>query len=614
MQPSPVRHGPFHYYTRFEEGKSYPIHCRTPADSVGANSKAKEEVLFNVNEMAKGHGYFSLGSLDPSPNHKMIAYASDNVGRRICDIHIKNLTTGETGDHITQVSGNLEWAEDGRHLFYARRDLETLRTYQIWRHEVGTDAADDQLVFQEDDEIFSCGISKTTSRRFLTITSNQTLTTEVRILDASDPLGEWQVVLPRERGHEYHVAHHGDSLYFMTNRDATNFRLTRAPVTAPNQWTDVIPHRADVLLEDVAMFAGYMVVAERHTGLRRLRVHTMAGDGTGPTGSVHDIRFADPTYAVYPGTNPEFETTTLRFNYSSLTVPASVYDLDMRTHEQTLMKREEIRGGFDSANYTSERLWATAQDGTKVPISLVHRNPLVRDGKRPLLLYAYGSYGSSMEARFSASTVSLLDRGFVYAIAHVRGGQELGRSWYEDGKLMHKKNTFSDFIACGEELVKSGYTSPERLCAKGGSAGGLLMGAITNMRPNLFAGVVAAVPFVDVVTTMLDASIPLTTFEWDEWGDPRERAAFEYMLSYSPYDQVEAKEYPDLLVTTGLHDSQVQYWEPAKWVAKLRAMKTDTNRLVFDCEMEAGHGGASGRYDRYRKTALEYAFLLTAVR
>jgi oligopeptidase B len=393
-----------------------------------------------------------------------------------------------------------------------------------------------------------------------------------------------------------------------TNRDAPNFRLVRAPIDDPATWEELVPHRPDVLVEGVELFADHMVVRERHEGLRRLRIRRMSD------GAEHEIEFPDPAYTMRPGPNPEFNTNTLRFSYSSLTTPSSVYDYDMDTRGRTLMKRDEVRGGFDPSNYVSERLWATADDGTRVPISLVYRTPFTPDGKRPLLLYGYGSYGSSMDARFNANVVSLLDRGFVYAIAHVRGGQELGREWYEDGKLLNKRNTFTDFIDCAEHLVANGYTSPDCLCAQGGSAGGLLMGAVVNMRPDLFAAVVARVPFVDVVTTMLDASIPLTTGEWDEWGDPRDPVYYRYMLSYSPYDQVAATDYPHLLVTTGLHDSQVQYWEPAKWVAKLRAMKTDDNRLLFKCAMQAGHGGVSGRYDRYRDQALIYAFLLEAVR
>ncbi|MFK7961164.1 MAG: S9 family peptidase [Phycisphaerales bacterium] len=598
----PVRHGAYWYFTRYEEGQSYPIHARTHR-----TLDAPEEVLLDVNQMAEGHGFFSVGTRQPSPDHTKLAYAVDDVGRRIYDIEIMTIASRNVTERITDVAGNLVWAEDGRHLFYARRDLETLRTHQIWRHELGTDPSTDVLVFEETDETFSCWVSKTRSKRFLVINSSQTIEDEVRILDARDPLGTWRVVLPRERGHEYSVDHWGDSLIIRTNRGAENFRLVQAPIDDPAAWESLVPHRSDVLLERVDLFSEFMVLTERRDGLRRLRVRRMAD------GIEHEIDFPDPTYAVGMGQNPEFDTASVRFSYSSLTTPASVYDYDLVGRDRTLMKRDEVFGGFDPANYTSERVWATADDGTRVPVSVVYRAPLERDGGRPLLLYGYGSYGSSVDARFNPNVVSLLDRGFVYAIAHVRGGQELGRAWYESGKLQQKRNTFTDFIDCAEHLVAEGYTAPERLCASGGSAGGLLVGAVANMRPDLFAAVVAAVPFVDVVTTMLDASIPLTTFEWDEWGDPRDPASYAYMLSYSPYDQVRSVAYPEMLVTTGLHDSQVQYWEPAKWVARLRDRNTGDGRLVFKCTMEAGHGGASGRYDRYRDEALRYAFLITAV-
>ncbi len=598
----PLKNGDYWYYSRFEPGASYPLHCRKRG-----SLDAAEEVLLDVPKMAEGHGYFGIGARQSSPDHSHLAYAVDRVGRRIYDIEVKDLATGAIVSRIPAVGESLVWAEDGRHVFYSRRDLETLRTHQIWRHEVGSDPARDALVYEEADETFSVSVSKTDSRRFLVITSNQTLANEIRIVEASAPLGRWTVVLPRERGHEYDVEHWGEHLYLRTNRDAPNFRLVRAPIGSPTAWEDVIPHRADILFESVNFFAEHMVVAERCEGLRRLRIREMA------SGREQELAFDDPAYAVWPGPNAEFDTTVLRFSYSSLTTPNSVYDQDMRTGERTLVKRDEVLGGFDPANYKSERLVAEARDGAQVPISLVYKDPLKRNGKRPLLLYAYGSYGSSTEPRFSPNVVSLLDRGWVYAIAHVRGGQELGRKWYEDGKLLKKRNTFYDFIDCAEHLVEQQYTSHQRLCAEGGSAGGLLMGVVVNERPDLFRAVIAAVPFVDVVTTMLDASIPLTTFEWDEWGDPRQKEYYDYMRSYSPYDQVRKQSYPDLLVTTGLHDSQVQYWEPAKWVAKLRTVKTDSNRLLLRCEMEAGHGGASGRYDRLRQRAMNYAFLISAV-
>jgi oligopeptidase B len=594
----PVQRGDYGYYTRFEDGRPYPLHCR--------ERDGHEQVLLDLNALSAGHGYYAIASRAPSPDHGRLAYAVDTVGRRIYTIEVKDLATGAVSDRLPGASSNVVWAEDGRHIFYAKRDLETLRTYQIWRHELGTDPARDALVFEEADEEFSCSVSKTRSRRFLEIRSRQTLTSEVRLLEADRPLGEWRVVLPRERGHEYSVEHHGDDLILRTNKNAPNFRVVRAPLTDPTRWTELVSHRPDVLIEDVDAFARQLVITQRRAGLRQLVVLDPAGTGA------HEVEFDDPAYSLRLDQNPEFDTTELRFAYSSLRSPPQVIDYDLETRARTVRKTDEVRG-FDKTEYASERRWATASDGTRVPISLVYKHPFTRDGSRPLLLYGYGSYGASMDAGFNPNIVSLLDRGYTYAIAHVRGGQELGRQWYEDGKLLAKRNTFTDFIACGEHLVAEGYTAPERMCAMGGSAGGLLMGAVVNMRPDLFRAVVAAVPFVDVVTTMLDASVPLTTFEWDEWGNPANEEYYAYMLSYSPYDQVRAQGYPHLLVTTGLHDSQVQYWEPAKWVAKLRRMKTDDNLLLFKTEMEAGHGGASGRYERYKNQALTYAFLLHAL-
>ena len=599
----PYRLGDFYYYTRFEAGQQYPLHCRKRG-----SLEADEELLLDVNAMAEGHGFFAVSGVTPSPDATKLAYGVDTRGRRIYTLEVLDLATREVEDRIPGVTGSGVWSEDGSALFYTKRDPVTLRAFQVWRHTLGTEPADDALVFEETDETYSCFVGKTRSRRFLTITSRHTLATETRVLEADQPNGEFRVVLPRERGHEYRLDHHGEHFYLRTNRDARNFRLVRAPVTAPTEWEELVPHRDDVLLQGVSLFRDHMVVNERRDGLVRMRVVALAD------GAEHEITFDEPAYSVGTRGNREFDTTTLRFGYSSLTTPSSVYDYDMDSRERVLRKRDVVHGGFDPANYETERLYATARDGTAIPISLVYRAPLERDGARPLLLYGYGSYGASMDARFSADRLSLLDRGFAYAIAHIRGGQELGRAWYEDGKLLNKRNTFTDFIACAEHLVTEGYTTPERLFAQGGSAGGLLVGAVANMRPDLFQGIVAAVPFVDVVTTMLDASIPLTTFEYDEWGDPNDPTYYEYMLSYSPYDQVRAQDYPHMLVTTGLHDSQVQYWEPAKWVAKLRATKTDANALLLKTEMEAGHGGVSGRYRRYRDLALVYAFLLDLAR
>ena len=598
----PVREGDFFYYTRTEEGRDYPIYARKRG-----SLDAEEEVILDVNALAEGHDYYAAFPQVSSAGD-MMAWAEDTRGRRIYTIRIRNLDTGEAyPEAIENASGNMVWAEDNETLFYARRDPGTLRSYQIYRHRVGTDPAGDVLVYQEDDEEFSSGIRKTKSKRYLIISSSHTLADEHRFLDASDPEGEFTVFLPRERGHEHRIDHFGDHFYVRTNVDgAENFKLVRTPVdqTATDGWETVVPHRSDVFLQGFELFRDHLVISERAGGLTRLRVRAWEGDE-------HQIEFDEPAYLAYLSANPEADTNVLRFGYTSLSAPRAVYDYDMTTRERTLLKEDEVLGGYDRTDYVVERLHAPARDGAvEIPVSLVYRSGLERDGDNPLLLYAYGSYGSSTEPTFSSTRLSLIDRGFVYAIAHIRGGQELGRAWYEDGKMFNKKNTFTDYVDVADFLVAEGYTSPQKLFARGGSAGGLLMGAVVNMRPELFRGVVAHVPFVDVVTTMLDESIPLTTFEWDEWGDPRELESYRYMLSYSPYDQVEAKDYPNMLVTTGLHDSQVQYWEPAKWVAKLRAVKTDENRRLLKTHMDAGHGGGSGRDRQYEELAFEFAFLL----
>ena len=593
----PVKSGPYEYYTRTEEGLQYPIHCRRPAGG-GA-----EQVLFDLNEMAEGSGFFSMGARVPSPDHGSIAYAVDRVGRRLYDLEVKNTDRGDAERPIEGTSGSIAWEADGSAIYYVKRDPETLRAYQVWRHVIETSQELDTLVFEEEDEEYSCYVTRSRSRRFLMIVSRQTLATEVRVLDAEDPGAGWRVIAPRERGHEYSVAHLEDRFLIRTNRGAENFRLVSAPVESPGDWTEVIPHRVDTLLEDVDAFRSHIVTRERRGGLVELIVRPLDG------GESFSIEFDDPAYRVGLTGNAEYEARSLRYSYSSLTTPASILELDLDTGETERLKEARVGGGFDRDDYVSERLFARAADGTSVPISLVKRRDSVGT-PGPLLLYGYGSYGSSQDARFSSRTLSLLDRGFTYAIAHVRGGQELGRFWYEQGKLRRKINTFTDFITCGEHLVAEGYTTREQLFAMGGSAGGLLMGAVANMRPDLFRGIVAAVPFVDVVTTMLDDSIPLTTFEYDEWGNPGVEGDYRYMLSYSPYDQVRPQRYPHMLVTTGLHDSQVQYFEPAKWVAKLRAVAAPGGLLLLDCEMEAGHGGVSGRYASLRKSAQTYAFLL----
>jgi len=598
----PYRLDGFWYYSRYEEGKDYPIYARREG-----SMEAPEEVLLDVNELAAGHDYYSARPIGMSSGSRVLAFAVDTVGRRFYSIRFRDVTTGEyLPDEISNVTGDGAWALDDKTLFYTKQHPETLRWYQIWRHELGTPAADDALVFEEEDETFSCEVSRTKSKKFIVIESEQTMANECRILRADDPNGTFEVFEPRSRGHEYSIDHAGNHFYIRTNRDgATNFKLMKVPdnSTSSSSWTDVVPHRDDVYLNDFEVFADFLSVSERRDALVRMRVLPREGDAYG-------IDFEEPAFVTYFRDNPDYETTTLRFVYTSLTTPSSTFDFDMATRERTLLKEDEVGGGFDKADYVTERLWADARDGKKIPVTLLYRKGLERNGTAPALTYGYASYGYSRDPRFNPELFSLVDRGFVYAIAHARGGQELGRQWYEDGRLLNKKNTFNDFIDVADFLVREQIVDGDRVFAEGGSAGGLLMGAIVNMRPDLWKGVIAAVPFVDVVTTMLDESIPLTTSEYDEWGNPNDKVYYDYMLSYSPYDQVEAKAYPALLVTTGLHDSQVQYWEPAKWVAKLRATKTDDNPLLLKTDMEAGHGGKTGRFKRQRDTAFEYAFLL----
>lgn len=511
-------------------------------------------------------------------------------------------------DRLRAVTGNIVWANDNRTLFYSRQDPDTLRSFQIYRHVLGTSQADDVLVFQEDDDTFTCHVSKSKSKQFIFITSQSTVSTESRMLPADDPTAELLLIQERVRDLEYSVEHYEDELLILTNdKGASNFKLVRTPVasTGREYWTDLIPHREEVLLEGFEVFRDFLVLEERFNGLNRIQIRSWNDR------SDHYIEFNDPAYSAWIGHNPEFDSEVLRFGYNSLTTPASTFDYHMKTRESVLLKQQEIVGGYDPSEYQSERIWAKAKDGTEIPISLVYKKALFsRDGSNPLLQYAYGSYGYSTDPIFSPSRLSLLDRGFVFAIAHIRGGQEMGRHWYENGKMLHKMNTFTDFVACSKHLVKERYTSPETLYAMGGSAGGLLMGVVMNLEPQLYHGIVAAVPFVDVVTTMLDESIPLTTGEFDEWGNPKIKTYYDYMLSYSPYDNIVATDYPHLLVTSGLHDSQVQYWEPTKWVASLREMKTDDNKLLLYTNMDAGHGGASGRFRALRELAMEYAFIL----
>jgi oligopeptidase B len=598
----PYREGDAYYYSRTEDGQAYPIYARKKG-----SLEASEQVMLDVNELAEGHEFYATAGRGVSSSGNLLAFAEDTVGRRLYTLRFLDLDTGDFLDEeIPGTSGGSAWAEDNRTIFYVKRDPRTLRAYQVYRHLLGTDPSKDELVYEEEDEEFSCYVWKTKSKRYVVISCSHTLADEHRFVDASQPDQGFRVFLPRERGHEHNIDHHGEHFYVRTNDGARNFRLMRTPVarTGKANWEDVIGGRDEVLVEGFEVFRDHLVVTERSDGLRQMRIRPWSGD------KEHYVDFGEPDYLTWVHNNPEMDTPLLRFGYESMKTPESVYDYDMRTREKLLLKQEEVLGGFDTEDYVTERLYAPARDGTRIPISLVYREGVKRDGDNPLVLYGYGSYGASIDASFGSSRLSLLDRGFVYAIAHIRGGQELGRAWYEDGKLLNKKNTFTDFIDVAEYLIEEGYTSPDLLFARGGSAGGLLMGAVANMRPDLWRGIVAHVPFVDVVTTMLDESIPLTTFEYDEWGDPSEREYYDYILSYSPYDHVEAKRYPSMLVTTGLHDSQVQFWEPAKWVAKLRALKTDDNAILLKTNMDAGHGGASGRFKRYEELALEYAFVL----
>ena len=597
----PYKDNDYFYYTRYEEGKEYKLHCRKKG-----SLEAEEEVFIDENELAEGHDYFALGGIEISDDNKIAAFGIDTVSRRIYTIHFKNLETGEMyAETISGCAGGGAWAKDNKTFFYISKDLETLRTNRILRHELGTDVASDVQIFKEEDETFTCYTWRTKSKDLIMIGSFQTVSSEFQMLDAGNPTGSFTMIQPRERDHEYSVSHFEDKLFIVTNWEAKNFRLMETTVDKPGKenWKEVIAHRPETMLEEVEIFKNFMVVAERTAGLPELRVINQE------TGDEHYLDFGEEAYTSYLGTNMDFDTEVLRYGYSSLTTPWSTLDYNMTTKEKTLLKEQTVIGDFDRNNYQTERVMVTADDGTQVPMSIVYRKGMKKDGSNPTLLYAYGSYGASMDPYFSSIRLSLLDRGFVYALAHIRGGQEMGRSWYDDGKLMKKKNTFTDFINCGEYLIENKFTTNESLFAMGGSAGGLLMGAVVNMRPDLWKGVVAAVPFVDVITTMLDETIPLTTGEYDEWGNPNEKEAYEYILSYSPYDNVEEHKYPNMLVTTGLHDSQVQYWEPAKWVAKLRVNKTDDNLLLLHTNMEAGHGGASGRFESLKETAMEYAFM-----
>lgn len=600
----PYKKDGFWYMTRFISGREYPVYTRKEG-----NLDAIEEVLFDCNEMAEGQEFFDLKGISISPDNSMAAFGVDTISRRQYHIQVKHLKSGKVyPDKIDNTTGNAVWANDNKTLFYTKKDPVTLRSDKIYKHILGTPEAEDQLVYHEVDETFYTFVTKSKSDKYIIIGSESTLTSEYRILEADQPGGEFRIFSPRTRGLEYSIYHYGNSFYILTNKDkATNFKVMRAEEghTSAAEWQEFIAHRANVLLEDIEIFQNYYVLSERDNGLNKMKVTQW------DSGESYYIPFDNETYIAYPYVNPEFNTDTLRYVYNAMTSPYAVIDFDMRTRESEVKKEQEVLGGkFRKENYVSERKWATARDGRKIPISLVYRKDTPLQPETPLLMHGYGSYGATIDPYFSTVRLSLLDRGFVYAIAHVRGGEYLGREWYEDGKLLRKKHTFTDFIDCSKYLIEENYTSPKHLYASGGSAGGLLMGVIVNEAPELYKGVIAAVPFVDVVTTMLDESIPLTTGEYDEWGNPNDPVYYNYMKSYSPYDNVGAHEYPNMLVTTGLHDSQVQYWEPAKWVAKLREYKTGNNLLFLETNMDTGHGGASGRFEALRETAKEFAFLL----
>lgn len=600
----PYKYNGYWYFSRFQEGKEYPIYLRR-ADQ----PNAQEEVLFEVNEMAAGHKFYQFAEFSVSPDNKWASFSVDTRGRRMYSLFIKNLETGQVLPiEIKNTDGGSCWASDNQTIFYTKIDTQTLRSHKVYRHQLGQSSKQDVLVFHEKDETFNTGIFKSKSEQFLIIQSDSTLSSESWFLDAATPMADFKCFQPRERGLEYDIAHYGDYFYILNNADgATNFKLDKTPIgqTEKSYWQPVLAHQEQIRLEEIDIFKEYLVVTQRYNGLSQICI--IRWDGS----AEHYLPFDNETYMASTGLNLDFDTEILRYTYNSMTTPYSVIDYNMRTGAKEVKKQQQVLGGkFSEENYESRRLWVTAADGTQIPISIVYRKGIKCDGSNPLLLYGYGAYGITIEPSFSTTRLSLLDRGFIFAIAHIRGGEYLGRPWYEAGKLLHKKNTFTDFVDCAKYLIANQYTSPAHLYAMGGSAGGLLMGAVINQAPELFHGVVANVPFVDVVTTMLDDSIPLTTGEYDEWGNPHDKQYYDYMKSYSPYDNVCPQAYPNLLVLTGYHDSQVQYWEPAKWVAKLRELKTDDNLLLFYTDMSSGHSGASGRYESLKEIAREYAFLL----
>jgi oligopeptidase B len=597
----PYRLKDYYYYSRTEEGKGYGIFCRKYQ-----SLDAPEEILLDQNELAADKEFFSLGVISISPNQEILAYSTDTTGAEQYTLFFLDLATRKLySETIPDTYYSFAWGNDNQTVFYTKVD-DTNRPYQLWRHTLGTEAGDDVLIYQENDEAYYLGVGKTRSRAYILLELGSKITSEVHYLDANNPTGKFQLFQPRTTGIEYSIEHHSDRFYIVTNEEAINFKLMSAPVNSPEKtnWKTLIPRREDVLLEGIDAFSEHLVIYERQNGLPTARIQTLA------TGEIIQLAFPEPTYSFSGGNNPEFETIKFRYGYTSMITPSSVYDRDLITGETELKKETEVLGGYDRDLYTSERLYATAADGTQVPISLVYKQGIQRDGSNPLWLTGYGSYGYAYPATFSSLRLSLLDRGFVFAIAHIRGGEEMGRMWYEDGKFLHKKNTFNDFIACAEYLIAEKWTSCDRLIISGGSAGGLLMGAVLNQRPDLFQVAVADVPFVDVLTTILDTSLPLTILEWEEWGNPNQKEYYDYIKSYSPYDNLTPQEYPALLITAGLNDSRVKYWEPAKWTAKLRELKTDDNLLLLKTNMSAGHGGASGRYESLKEIAFEYAFVL----
>ena len=600
----PYKDNGYYYITSYKTGNQYPIYSRKK-DSLEAN----QEIIFDVNQMAKGFDYYQLGGLNISENNKLVVFATDTISRRQYTLRVKNLETGEIyKDIIENTTGGSVWANDNKTIFYTKKDPVTLRSEKIFRHLLGTSASEDIEVFHEKDETFGTYVTKSKSNKFIIIGSYNTVSSEAQFLDADNPTGNFNMLQPRVRDLEYSVAHYENDFYLLTNKDsATNFKLMKTPINSSGKenWIDVIPHRKDTLLEDFSIFKDYLILEERNNGLNKIRIKRWDNKED------YYLPFGEETYSVGVYANPEFDTDIIRYSYNSMTTPASVIDFNLTNKSKDIKKEQEVLGGkFQKENYVSKRIWANTRDGKKVAISLVYHKDTKLNNETPLMQYAYGSYGYTISDGFSTTRLSLLDRGFVFALTHVRGGQYLGREWYDDGKMLQKKNTFTDFIDCSKYLIENNYTSSEHLYAMGGSAGGLLMGVIVNMNPELYNGVIAAVPFVDVITTMLDESIPLTTGEYDEWGNPNIKEYYDYIKSYSPYDQISAASYPNMLVTTGYFDSQVQYWEPAKWVAKLRDLKTDNNLLFLNTNMDAGHGGASGRFDALKETAKEYTFFL----